>query len=318
MTKSLALSAEWYARHGWYVVPLHNPLFDQDGNLTGCSCEAWRRRQTPDYTCRTPGKHPRISDWEVHATRELGIIRAWWQRWPNANVGIAAGKSGLLTLDADKYKDDYEGDALLRDDEETVTNLTGSGGTHLVYRMPEGALYTNARGTLPKGIDIRGWGGQFVVPPSLHPSGRLYQWEEGYGPHEMAVRPLPEALCNILDDAQQAPQNVSFDVELPKPDLDRWLLAIKTIELIQTAPEVGNRSENDQSVITSLVRAGATDDEIRAVFTHYPIGAQGKFADKGRHGLHYLAHSIGHARGWLFEQNKERASAFVSLAVKAR
>src|SRR5574343_1002555 len=143
--KSLSRSAEWYARHGWHVVPLHQPLF-HDGHLIGCSCETWRRQYVADYVCPTPGKHPRISDWENQATRELGIIRQWWQRWPNANVGIAAGKSGLLTLDADTYKDGYEGDHLLtREDEETVTNLTGNGDTHLLYQMREGSWYTSSK-----------------------------------------------------------------------------------------------------------------------------------------------------------------------------
>ena len=313
--KSLSRSAEWYARHGWYVVPLHQPLF-HDGHLIGCSCETWRRQYVADYVCPTPGKHPRISDWENQATRELGIVRQWWTRWPNANVGIAAGRSGLLALDADTYKDGYEGEHLLsREDEETVTNLTGSGGTHLVYQMPEGALYTNAKGTLPKGIDIRGWGGQFVVPPSLHPSGRLYEWETGYGPHEIAVRPLPDLLRQILDEAQLRPNGaVAFGPELGKPDLDQWLLSQRTLVSILTVPEKGKRSETDQSVITALVLAGATDDEIRAVFVHYPIGTDGKFAEKGANALRYLAHSIAHARGWIFDRHQERAAAFMARA----
>ena len=182
----LMRSALWYAKHGWFVLPLHTPLFGDDGQRTGCTCEAWKRRKIhAEFVCETPGKHPRISDWEENATTDSDTIVEWWTRWPDANVGIAAGRSGLLVFDADSYKDTYEGGELLTfADEMTVTNLSGGGGAHLLYQMPEDTFYSNARGKLPKGIDIRGFGGQFVAPPSLHPSGNHYQWEGGYGPHE--------------------------------------------------------------------------------------------------------------------------------------
>src|SRR5690242_6776574 len=32
-----------YAGTGIAVVPLHEPLFDAAGHLTGCTCEAWKR-----------------------------------------------------------------------------------------------------------------------------------------------------------------------------------------------------------------------------------------------------------------------------------
>lgn len=249
----------------------------------------------------------------------MKTVHRWWQRWPDANIGVAAGKSGLLVLDADSYKDNYEGARLLSlEDEQTVTNLTGSGGSHLVYLMPEGAFYTNARGTLPKGIDIRGWGGQFVVPPSVHPSGNRYIWEMGYGPHEIAPLPAPERLCNLLSNAT-APVDITFG-EQPedKPDIAQWRVSRKIAELIYHPLPAGERSEADQAVITALVRKGASNDQIRAVFEYYPIGAEGKFATKGRNRLQYLARSIAHARDWYRERQQaeieQRASNFIAMA----
>jgi len=306
---SIAKASIWYARHGWYVVPLHAPLFDHDGNLTGCTCEAWRRRKQEGYTCPTPGKHPILSGWEDNASVDTNTIIDWWQRWPWANVGIAAGKSGILAFDIDSYKDTYDGVKVLStSDENTITNLSGGGGAHLIYQLDEDDYYTNAKGTLPPGIDIRCYGGQFVAPPSIHPSGNRYQWEAGYGPHEIHPLPLPDAIRAILNkQLSMRKAQVVFTQDVPAPDMEHLRLRSEIIEMINNPPERGGRSEADQSVITALVAIGATDDEIKAIFTHYPIGKHGKFAEKGANALTYLTHSIAHARTWIDVKREEKA-----------
>jgi len=303
----LLKSAEWYAKNkGWYVVPLYSPIL-KDGECIGCTCEEWRRKKQPCFYCETPGKHPRLAEWEENASNDPSTIRKWWAKWPDANIGIAAGKSGLVCFDIDSYKDRYEGQKLLTSaDEQTVTSLTGSGGNHLIYQMPEGAFYSNARGALPNGIDIRGFGGQFVAPPSLHPSGNRYQWESGYGPHEIDVMPLPDSIAAILDEYQQKQAAaVNFVQDVEPPDFANIHLKAEIVELIHNPPARGGRSEADQAVITALVRAGATDDEIKAIFVNYPIGKDGKMKEKGTHALQYLATSIGHARAWWQARREE-------------
>lgn len=314
-------AALWYARHGWYVVPLHTPLFDGDGNCTGCTCEAWRRRKNKEFICETPGKHPILTGWEDKASQDAAILNDWWQRFPWANVGIAAGKSGILAFDIDSYKDSYEGDKVLtRADEQTVTNLSGGGGSHLLYHINPDDMYGNAKGTLPKGIDIRCNGGQFVAPPSIHPTGNRYQWETGYGPHEIEPLQLPESIREILE-AQKAviAAGVTFADDVPPPNVNHLRIRAEIAKLIHEPPEKGGRSEADQSVITALIAAGATNEEIKAIFVHYPIGKEGKFAEKGNYAMQYLTKSIAHARGWLDARREEAveqntATFFIAMA----
>ena len=40
------------------------------------------------------GKRPLTTNGCKDATRDAAQIKAWWQRWPDANIGIAMG-SGL-------------------------------------------------------------------------------------------------------------------------------------------------------------------------------------------------------------------------------
>ena len=200
LTLDMLTAALWYARSNWHVIPLHEPLFDAGGRCSGCTCEAWQRQNgKPAYVCPTPGKHPRIRDWDNKASTDPAQVRQWWQRWPTANIGIAAGPSNLVVVDKDTYQE-VAGDGILTiADSETVTSLTGGGGEHLIYRHPEsGPPLRNDDKALPTWVNIRAHGGQFVAPPSLHKSGHRYEWETGYGPHEIAIAPLPEPLRVLL------------------------------------------------------------------------------------------------------------------------
>ena len=309
-------AALWYARKGWYVMPLHTPIFDDAGTCTGCTCEAYKRsdkyraelenrgqahRFNPAYKCTTPGKHPRHSAWEDRATTVPEQIRRWWEAWPQANIGAAVGKSGLVTLDHDTYKDEYAGGDLPAQDVETVTSLTGGGGTHLWYTMPAGREWTNASGTLPAGVDIRAHGGIVVLPPSLHPSGRRYQFEWGYSLGDMTPAPAPGWLADILDAAQAEHARTHRTIELgpattERPDLGNWHLAQTTRAAIETPPARGGRSEHDARVCVALLYAGATPADVAAVFEHYPVGTAGKYAEAGRP---YLKRTIAAAVGYV-------------------
>lgn len=318
-----------------YVVPLHAPLFNNAGALVGCTCEANKRSKSyqrwlkakhaegqclhlkydPAFKCPTPGKHPRLADWEEQASIDPAIIRGWFARYDKLNLGIAPGKSGLLVLDADKYKDNYAGATLLsQNDEQTATMLTGNGGQHFYYQMPAGATYGNDTGELPDGIDIRGYGGQVVVYPSIHPNGNQYQWEDGYSIFECQPLPLPEALQSILEAAhgkKALAHAIKFTTPTTEsPQLGQWHLSKAAKNLIFNPATVGQRSEADMKVVTSLVYEGATDDDILAVFEHYPIGVNGKFAEAGRG---YLAHTIGKARAFADANPRPDVVATVAL-----
>jgi hypothetical protein len=68
-----------YASLGWRVFPTHS-LRDGD-----CSCG--------DPGCTSPGKHPRTPRGCKDASADERRIRAWWKRWPDANVAVATGRA---------------------------------------------------------------------------------------------------------------------------------------------------------------------------------------------------------------------------------
>lgn len=157
-----------------------------------------------DTGCKSSGKHPLgklTPNGLKDATRDETIIREWWLRCPDANVGVVTGAvSGLVVLDVDPRNGGFESQAALEQAcgkmGPTLTSRTGGGGWHYVYRHPGGHIKgrANALGDKLPGLDIKGDGGYFVAPPSAHHSGETYMWKDaGVTP----VR-LPEALSERL------------------------------------------------------------------------------------------------------------------------
>ncbi|MDA8348208.1 MAG: bifunctional DNA primase/polymerase, partial [Pseudomonadota bacterium] len=55
----------------------------------------------PVFPCR-PDKRPYTEHGFKDATTNLDMIEEWWNRWPEALIGVPTGKaSGLVVLDVD-------------------------------------------------------------------------------------------------------------------------------------------------------------------------------------------------------------------------
>lgn len=224
---AILVAAQALASKGYKLFPVHTPITDKTGKVTGCSCEEYKRSEkykaylegkgrggefNPAFKCENIGKHPRLSDWEAQASSDPAQLDKWFAKawcsvdvdtgrrvWLTPNLGLACGPSGILVLDRDKYKADYQEIDLSIAEQTTITAISGGGGEQLWYAMPEDRRYTNSPAGLPPCNDIRGWGGFVVVAPSLHKSGNAYQWEEGYSPADLEPAPIPGPLRAILD-----------------------------------------------------------------------------------------------------------------------
>lgn len=183
----LKRAALWYAEHGWPVVPLH---FMKDGR---CSCGRVR--------CESPGKHPTTKHGPKDASRNEIQLDHWWNRRPEANIGIRTGvNTGIVVIDVDpRHGGDEALAELVREHGElpaTVEALTGGGGRHLVFKHPGGTVRN--RSNMRPGIDVRGDGGYIVAPPSNHASGGQYRWRDGHGPHEATPAEMPAWLLALV------------------------------------------------------------------------------------------------------------------------
>jgi hypothetical protein len=162
-----------YAGYGWSVVPV-----------------------------RPAAKFPLIRWQEFQERRaDADEIAQWFERWPDANVGIVTGAiSGLTVFDIDPR---HKGDDSLATWEmlhgplpPTIEAITGGGGRHLYFST--GSTGLRSRVAIARGIDVRARGGLVVAPPSRHPSGNLYRWRDGRAPSDAEAEPLRGWLAQIL------------------------------------------------------------------------------------------------------------------------
>jgi hypothetical protein len=130
----------------------------------------------------------------LDATTDVERVRAWWGRCPNANIGMPCAPK-LLVLDEDpRHGGDQALESLFmqapRYGFETLTSLTGGGGRHFLFQHP---LFDVPVDNIAAGLDIKSKG-YITLPPSIHPSGRPYAWEDPSAP----ITEVPDWLLQII------------------------------------------------------------------------------------------------------------------------
>ncbi len=143
------------------------------------------------------------------ATQDAEQIRAWWQRWPDALVGVPTGATtGLVVVDYDPLKIDATASEWVQDNVASLMSTrshgTLSGGKHYLFRRPRDYVYRNGvcltlRGARRNGIDLRADGGYIIWWP-LHggsASGEIAPLPAGlvdeYRVEARDLEPLPAA-----------------------------------------------------------------------------------------------------------------------------
>jgi hypothetical protein len=192
-TISLSEAAQRYVEE--CLVPVF-PLYGTTNHQCDCG--------NPE--CHSPGKHPRTTNGFKDATLDLEQIQAWWEQWPNANIGMPTGlRSSYWVVDIDPPEGERSFESLCNGHPELPTvpsQTTGRLGKQLFFWY-DGKEIRNSSSVLGMNIDVRGLGGYVVLPPSHHVTGRDYEWDDGLdlltlGPieapawlTEKATAPLP-------------------------------------------------------------------------------------------------------------------------------
>jgi hypothetical protein len=167
-------------------VPLHGITREN-----GCTCRAGR-------ACRRGGSHPftRLApDGVLDATDLECMVGHWFESYPHLNIGVVAGQSGLVVVEAG------------------LTLIAGESGLAVLDRLvqPHGRLPVNLTaevpgflrqfffadadgrflaGRLARGVNVKAGDSIVVMPPSIHPTGQPSAWLNSF----IAPDPAPDWL----------------------------------------------------------------------------------------------------------------------------
>jgi len=165
-------------------------------------------------------------------------IETWWARYPDANVAIICGAiSGIYCVDGDgEAGKEWIAENLAPT---TVYSETAR-GIHAIYRIPPNAVIRNRVRLAPQ-VDIRGEGGYFVAPPSVHQSGHRYRWIMMGDGWEDLPEYAPPAISSL---------NLDLTTVQPSP-----------ISRLQGAPS-GERNDSLTRLVGRWIAKGLDPDEV--------------------------------------------------------
>ena len=126
----------------------------------------------PVFPCVPGGKQPLTPNGFHDATSHAPSVHAWWERHPDANIGLPTGaRTGVLVVDVDVHSGANGFEAFERARSVGLAEgwgwmvRTPSGGVHAYY--PVGSAGEQRSWQVPSThVDFRGDGGYIIAPPS--------------------------------------------------------------------------------------------------------------------------------------------------------
>jgi len=275
------------------------------------------------FPCGDNDKIPRIKAWQQVATDDLATVRMWWSQYPDANVGIHVGASGLLVVDIDSdielpIEDPKK--ALLPD---TFVVQTRAGGRHYYYTVSEGVpacvLANSQSGSaraLAPSVDTRGLGGYVLAEGSTVPTSST-----GTGVYEVIMdaepAPLPQWIVDHflshdrkareLEAERQAKASIRKAIDDGYSSIEvarRLIFENPNFHPVPTGTGEGDNRLFEAACIA--VRADCSESEMRQVLTEYDAVVGNCHGPRRiEHKIKQAEKAAGHSRGLYRQQTDE-------------
>lgn len=137
------------------------------------------------------------------ASSDIEQIKEWFNKYPYAGIGLPTGKvNNVVAIDIDPRNGGMVSFERLVDEyapfPHTVESLTGGNGLHKLFKYDERINKSSLKNY--SGLDIQSDGKYIVLPPSTHPNGKLYHWEDASKPVITEMAELPSWFIDLATD----------------------------------------------------------------------------------------------------------------------
>ena len=224
------------------------------------------------FPCHSGGEKakspmPFIKWREASTTSERQILQ-WWQKWPDAAIGLDLAKSGLIVIDADRHDESADGVEAFGqlmsdhgfDPDSAPLVATPSQGNHHYFRQRPGEALGNSEGAIRgKGINVRGHGGYVIAPGTVMADGRVYElWGDITDPpvipdwlHTLITTPM-EPVRQKIDTGNHSQAEIDEIAELlsyisPDSGYQDWLAALMAVHAATGGSSAGLAIADDWS-----------------------------------------------------------------------
>lgn len=240
--------------------------------------------------CKCPGKTPLIKGWQNKSETTEEELMQWVAQFKTFNIGLPLGEaSGFCGIDVDGEKgEEFLLELSGGDLPETWEFTTGS-GRRLLYLIPFGIktkkFSQNAKEGGHQECAILCTGQQTVLPPSIHHTGKTYQWVEGRSPWDLDCAEAPKWLINLIKVDEEPAPKVFYQYEVkPKDILDRIEEEFVEAEFKDDIPteylnnsaivkaqkgKTGHTIKVTEELLTREIPEGQRDVTMTAIVGHY-------------------------------------------------
>lgn len=245
--------------------------------------------------CKCAGKTPLIKGWQTHDNTTEANLQEWIRSFKTFNLGLPLGDaSGYCGIDVDGE----EGVRLLMEmsngDLPATWEFSTGAGSRLIYKIPIG-IETKKFKQVGKGVHeecaLLCTGQQTVIPPSIHNTGRVYEWVKERSPWEIDCALAPQWLIDLIRvDKTATTANTGFTMDLSSDEvvigdasildnLDEEFMAEDMQYDIPLNVQVANKNIRvgktghkivvTDEVLTSPIPEGSRDNTMTAIIGHY-------------------------------------------------
>jgi putative DNA primase/helicase len=248
--------------------------------------------------CKCAGKTPLIKEWQSHDNTTQKDLQSWISSFKKFNIGLPLGDaSGYCGIDVDGD----EGVKLLMEmskgDIPGTWEFSTGAGSRLLYLIPEGIKTKKFKQTgdgAHQECALLCTGQQTVLPPSVHVTGRVYEWTEERSPWDIDCAMAPQWLIDLirLEDYSKTtnitkgsstftinfdtPSNVSdfsleeeFETEDISFDIPPEVVISKPKEIKEQRGKTGHKIVVTDELLTQQIPEGSRDNTMTAIVGHY-------------------------------------------------